>query len=175
MPANLFSNRISLDIPEADMQAVLAAIQTLQEKLQPCLVDLDAEDRRALPKMGAKTVDFVSKTLSYARANPHLKPAFVDIDEYGRDLDAVEVLRKLQQPLSQIADMVDDSLLLSGSEAYAAALAYYQSVKAAAKLGQPGAAVISDDLSARFPGRPTKASLLRQATGNGVAHPAGNA
>jgi len=175
MPANLFSNRISLDIPEADFQAILAAIQTLQEKLQPHLVDLDSEDRRALPKMGAKTVDFVDKTLSYARANPHLKPAFVDIDEFGRDLAAVDALRALQQPLSQIADMVDDSLLLSGSEAYAAALAYYQSVKAAARLGQPGAAVIADDLSGRFPGRPTKASLMRAAGGNDLAQTAATA
>ena len=77
--------------------------------------------------------------------------------------------------LSRIADRVDDSLLLSGSQAYAAALAYYQSVKAAAKLGQPGAAVIADDLSERFPGRPTKASLMRAADGNGLAQTAATA
>jgi len=99
----------------------------------------------------------------------------VDVYEFGRDLAAVDALRALQQPLSQIADTVDDNLLLSGSEAYAAALAYYQSVKAAAKLGQPGAAVIADDLSGRFPGRPTKASLMRAADGNGLAQTAATA
>ena len=156
MTASLISNRISFDIPDDDMQAIQAALQTLQDKLLPHLVDLNGDDRRALPKMGAKTVDFVSKTLSYARTNPQFTPAFVDVDELSRDLAAVGTLRGLQQPLDQLAGLVDASLLLSGSEAYAAALACYQSFKAAAKLHMPGAGIIANDLSDRFPGRPVK-------------------
>jgi hypothetical protein len=156
LTATLISNRISLDIPDDDMQAIRAALQVLQDKLLPHLVDLSADDRRALPKMGAKTVDFVAKALSYTRANPQYKPAFVDVDELARDLAAVGSLRELQQPLDQIAALVDASLLLSGSEAYAAALACYQSFKAAAKLHMPGAGTIANDLSERFPGRPVK-------------------
>lgn len=169
MSANLISNRISLDIPAADMQEILAAVKTLQTKLLPHLVDLDADDRRVLPKMGAKTIDFVSRTLVSIQANPEFKPAFVDADEFARDLAAVSTLRVIQQPLSQLADMVDDSMMLSGSEAYAAALACYQSVKAAAKMSQPGAALIAADLSERFSGRPTKAAAKLAAGGEGAA------
>jgi hypothetical protein len=151
--AQLISNRISLDIPDDDMQAVVAAIAVLEQKLVPHLVDLDPEDRRALPKMGPKTVDFVSATLDYVSADSSLKPAFVDLDEFTRDLAAVGALRKLQQPLGKIADMVEDSLLLSGSEAYTAALACYQGIKSAAKLNMPGAMVAAVDLADRFPRR----------------------
>jgi hypothetical protein len=150
---NVLSNRISLQIPDEDVQAVRAAIQVLQERLVPHLIDLDAEERKVLPKMGTKTVEFVDKAFHYAEANPQLKPAFIDLMEFGRDLDAVNLLLSLQRPLAQVADMVDDSLMLAGSEAYAAALTFYQATKAAAKLNIPAAGTIADDLSQQFASR----------------------
>jgi hypothetical protein len=171
MNANALSNRISLDIPADDMLAIQSALKTLQDKLQPHLVDLGPDERRKLPKMGAKTVDFVSKTLSYASTNPQLRPAFVDIDEFSRDLSAVGTLRALQQPLNQLADMVDDSLLLSGSEAYAAALACYQSIKSAARLNMPGAATIASDLAERFASQGPKVGGKPATVGEGTPKP----
>jgi hypothetical protein len=55
--------------------------------------------------------------------------------------------------------MIDDSLTVAGSEALTAALASCQSIKFAAKLNQPGAATMFDDLGVRFQaqGRPPKA------------------
>ena len=149
-------NRISLAIPDEDRQAIRLAIETLQQKLLPHLVDLDVEDRQALPKMGPKSVDFVARTLAHLRANPQFTPSFVDLDELGRDLDAVDLLRSFHRPLAQIIDMIDDSVFLSGSEAFAAALTGYQAIKAAAKVGEPGAALIADELGDRFQGRPRK-------------------
>ena len=95
----------------------------------------------------------MSKTLTYATTNPQFKPAFVDIDTFSHDVSAFGVLRSLQQPVSQLADMLDDSLALTGSDAMTAALAYYQSVKTANKLNVPGASTISEDLSTRFAGQ----------------------
>ena len=40
----LQSNRISLLIPEADLQAIHGAVLTLQEKFLPHLIDLDADE-----------------------------------------------------------------------------------------------------------------------------------
>jgi hypothetical protein len=164
-------NQISLNIPEADMQAILAAQQVLLEKLRPHLVDLDAEGRQALPKMGTRTVEFVGKALHYARENPEFQPAFFDIEEFARDLTAVDTLRALQRPMSQIADMVDDSLLLSGSEAYASALSYYKSIKAAAKRGLPGAALIAEDLGTQFVGRGRPAAAAPAPASGATTHP----
>jgi hypothetical protein len=151
--SNVLGNRIALQIPEADVQAIRAAIQVLQAQLLPHLVDLDADARRELPKMGTKTVEFVDKAFHYAEANPQLRPAFVDLEEFQRDLDAVKLLVSLQQPLAQVADMVDDSLMLAGSEAYAAALSFYQATKSAAKLNVPAAGTIAQDLAAQFASR----------------------
>jgi hypothetical protein len=173
--AQLISNRISLDIPAEDMQAVEAAIATIEQKLLPHLVELNPDDRHLLPKMGPKTVDFVSKALDVTTAEEAFKPAFVDLDEFARDLAAVGILRKLQHPLAKIADMIDDSLLLSGSEAYAAALACYQSIKSAARLNMPGAMVAATDLAARFPRRARRGAAPAQPGPGTGPQPAGNA
>jgi hypothetical protein len=151
-------SRISLAIPEADLPIIQGAIQTLQEKLLPCLVDLNTEERVGLAKMGAKTLDFVTKTLAYAQTNPQWVPTFVDVAEFERDLAGFHTLRELFQPISQIADMVEDSMMLSGAEALGASLATYQSVKLAAKQHQPGAEVIATDLAVRFPKRSMRRS-----------------
>jgi hypothetical protein len=158
MPATPISNRISLDIPPADVQAIRDAVQVLQDKLVPHLVALNTDDILQLPKMGPKTVDFVTKALDYSDKHPSLRPSFIDEAEFAKDLAAVDLLLSLQRPLDQVSAMVDSSLKLAGSEAFSAALAFYQSVKMAAKMGAPGAATIADDLSQRFPGRPRAAA-----------------
>ena len=159
MNTNATVKRSSISIPDDDLQAVQAAVQTLQAKLVPHLVNIGPDEKRALAKMGSKSVDFVSKTLTYANTNPQFKPAFVDIDSFSRDVTAFGVLRSLQQPVSQLADMLDDSLAITGSDAMNAALAYYQSVKTANKLNMPGAATITDDLSTRFAGQGPRAPV----------------
>ena len=153
MNTNVIGKRSSFDIPDADLQAIQAAVQTLQAKLVPHLVNIGPDEKRSLTKMGSKSVDFVSKSLTYANTNPQFKPAFVDIDNFSRDVTAFGLLRSLHQPMSQLADMLDDSLALTGSDAMTAALAYYQSVKTANKLNMPGAATIADDLATRFAGQ----------------------
>ena len=147
-------NRISLAIPDADRQAIQAAVQTLQDKLLPHLITLSPGDRRELPKMGDKTVAFVRKATDYARGDAQLRPAYLDLEELGRDLGAVDDLAGLHRVLAPIVDGLDDSMLAAGSEAYGAALSYYQAVKGAARARIQGAQAIADDLGRRFPGGP---------------------
>jgi hypothetical protein len=48
--------------------------------------------------------------------------------------------------------MVEDTIMVAGSEAYHAALAVYHNVQTAAKQDIPGAKAIYEDLKNRFPG-----------------------
>ena len=73
-------------------------------------------------------------------------------DTIAVDVAAVTTLRGLEQALTPLVDAVSDSLILSGSEAYQAALVFYNNAKGAAKLRVHGAQGIYDDLAARFPG-----------------------
>jgi len=152
-------NRMSLDIPADAMQAIQAAQQVMAEQLDPHLVKLTPEQRQALLKMGPRTSDFVARAMSYVRAMPEYLPGFVDIDEFQKDLDAVVTLGELQHQVGATSDMIDDSLMLAGSEAYAAALSIYDALKSAARRGSPQAQAAVADLAERLgPRGPRKAA-----------------
>lgn len=147
-------NLVSFQLPESDMAEVTAAIATLKAKLLPNLKTLSADERHEMPKMGDKTVPFVQKALEYCKSNADIVPPFLDVDAFKTDVNAVVSIRSIFQPLSQITDALNDTMLLSGSEAYAGALILYNAAKSAAKSNISGAKNVYDDLSARFPGRP---------------------
>ena len=145
-------NKISIPIDQTSFDKISAAINVIKAEM-PYLLNLTVDDRQSLLKMGDKTVSFVNKSLEYAKQNPQAVPAFLDVAEYEKDVLLVNALIKVLYPLQQLLESVDDTTMIAGSEAYAAALVFYNSAKAAAKAGVPGMKTVVDDLSARFPGR----------------------
>jgi hypothetical protein len=143
---------ISLNIPAADLEEIKAAIAVLKTKLQPHLKDLTPQDRQELPKMGDKTSAFVQKALEYGQQYPDLVPSYLDLQAFAIDVQAIVLLREMAQGLVPLTDALEDSLMLSGSEAYQAALLFYNNAKNAAKAKMTNAASVAEDLSARFPG-----------------------
>ena len=150
------SDAIAVSIPEVDLAEIRASFVTLRTKLLPHLTTLSPQERQELPKMGDKTVAFVQKALEYGMQNPPLVPSFLDLEAMAKDAKAVQTLRELAQTLNPITEALNDSMTLSGSEAYQGALIFYGSIKGAAKAKAPNATTIYNDLAARFPGGPTK-------------------
>lgn len=144
-------NLYELNLSPADLQTLQTAVQSMVTVLAPHLISLSAGQRRELAKMGDKSFAFVRKAREYAENHPELVPGFLDLRMYDADLQGVDVLSGLMRTLQPLVDNVGDSLLLSGSEAYQAALVFYRSVRAAAQSGQLSAKTIYEDLSARFP------------------------
>jgi hypothetical protein len=151
-------NLVSFSIPDKDLEEITSAIATLKSKLSPHLKSLSPDDRLQVPKMGDKSIAFVQKACEHCEANLDLAPSFLDLDEMKNDVAAYEQIRTLYAPISQLADSLGDTMLLSGSDAYAGALVFYQAVKNAAKSNVQPAHSIYDDLSHRFPGK-TKAKI----------------
>jgi len=149
-------NRISITISPEDNAKVKAAIDTLHTTLAPFLVALNPNERRTLPKVSDGTLPFVQKALEYAQTNAQFVPAYVDVAELKTDVDAVSTLLQFLRPLEQLFEILDDTVMLSGSEAYVAALAFYNSVKQATKMKVPGAEPIYNDLLQRFDGQGKK-------------------
>jgi hypothetical protein len=102
--------------------------------------------------MGDKSVAFVQKAFEYAQLHPTLSPAWLDVEAFRIDLEALKVLQSLSRALAPLNEALDDTEALSGSEAYQAALVFYANVKNAAKLQVSGAQGVADDLANRFPG-----------------------
>lgn len=143
-------NRVHLEIAEADQTAIQDALSVLMNKLNPHLKTLNAKERRTLPKMGDGTEPFVEKTIDYAKSNPQFLPPYVQVDDIEVDFTAVQVLNNYIRPLRQVLDALEDTTMLAGSEAYVAALSYYNSVKLGQRMNMPGAESIYEDLRTRF-------------------------
>ena len=149
------TNEISVVINDEAMTNIKAGIKLISDNL-PKLITLSPEQRQALPKMGDKTISFVSKSLEYAKQNPDIVPKYFNIDELAKDVELVNALFQVSASMEKLVEGIDDTMLLAGSEAYTASLVFYSALKAALEAGQIGLKNIYEDLSARFPAKNTK-------------------
>jgi hypothetical protein len=125
-------NRISASLSQADQQAVMSAINTIREKL-PFLIDLTPEERRSLPRMGDRSRGFVAQALEVATQNTDILPRSFDVSEMRKDVDLLAALSPIMTALAQLNELVDDTFIEVGSEAYTSALLVYQYARAAGK------------------------------------------
>jgi hypothetical protein len=133
-----------------EMQQMLAIVS---DKLKPHLIALTPAERQQLPKMSDGSIPFVKKSLEYAQTNPALVPPYLDVKELNTDVTAVELLVQIFRPIEQLYFNLNDTITLSGSEAYVTSLAFYHSVKQAAKMNVPNAKAIAEDMKPRFAGQ----------------------
>ena len=140
-------NVVNAQLSVADRQAVLAAITTIKEKL-PFLTDISPEERRTLPKMGDKSRAFVSKALELATQNQGILPRSFDLEAMQRDVELTEGLYPILLALTQLLELVEDTYVIAGSEAYTAALLVYSYAKASGK--EAGLDEAIDNLGRRF-------------------------
>ncbi|MEH2268292.1 MAG: hypothetical protein V7K68_07645 [Nostoc sp.] len=139
--------KVSAKLSSADREAVMQAITTIREKL-PFLIDLTTEERKALPKLGDKSRAFVSKALEIGTQNPDFLPRSFDLNEMRQDIELFEALYPILLSLTQLQELVDDTSVAVGSEAYAAGLMVYNYAKVSGK--GAGLESMIDDLGRRF-------------------------
>jgi len=150
------SNRISLIIPPEVAEPAKQLYAQANQMLAPYLINLTPDEKKQYPKMGEKSIPFVTKGLEYLKVPGTPAPPYLEVPELEIDVNAHEALRQIMQIVQPTMDMLDDTMFLCGSEAYIAVLAFYTYPKGAAKMNVPGAKTIYDDLSTRFPRRPIK-------------------
>jgi len=113
--------------------------------------------------MGPKTLAFVEKCHEYAIANPILCPAFLNMDEFSVDFTDAHGLYLPVNKAAQLHENLSDTQTCAGSEAFQAALIFYNAVKSAASSNIPGAHAVYEELRKRFP----RGKRHEQREGNG--------
>lgn len=147
------TNVHSRAVPPEVVEALTRKISEINEMLAPYATPLTAHERRELPVMGDKTVSFVEKAFEYAKANTDLCPGFLNLDAFAIDMADATGLRVVRNSVNQAFEVVDDIVLLSGSEAYQSALSFYNYIKLLVSQDVPRAKTIYEELKKRFPGR----------------------
>ena len=122
----------------------------LNTLLSPYMQALTAQERKGILKMGDKTIAFVSKALDYAQTQPQFAPSYMNTKELADDVTVANGLTSIEQPVANLAAQLNDTIMIAGSEAYVAALMYYNSIKEAVKRNVPAAKSIYEDLKLRF-------------------------
>ncbi|GAA4030993.1 hypothetical protein GCM10022409_14030 [Hymenobacter glaciei] len=156
-------NQFHADIPAKVLTDVQQHLDAIKTALAPYLLSLTPDERKTMLRMADKTVAFVNKAADYATSTPAFVPAFVDLAELKQDTAGMAALTPLRQQCEQLALDLDSTVMVAGSEAYGNALTVYGNIKFLAKNKQPGAQAAYDDLSQRFPGRPTAAATAKAA------------
>jgi hypothetical protein len=133
----------------AQVQTKYNEIKTL---LAPYVVTLTPAERHNMLKMGEKSLAFVEKAYDFAVENTDFVPPFLDMHAFDVDLADARGLWTIRNDAMQAYEMIDDTTMVAGSEAYYAALVFYHSVKVAAAQDIPGAKAIYEELKRRFPG-----------------------
>lgn len=138
---------ISFQISTADLAAMDAALKSLEDKLVG-LIDLSAEQRSGVVKMGDKSEALCRKAVEVLTNNPGVLPGNFSLAEMRRDLTAFDTLRPRLNRLEKIYERMRDSQLALGSDLMSASLEGYAFLKIAGK-GE-GLDMARKALSARF-------------------------
>lgn len=158
-------NKINLQIATADDAAIVAAIQTLVNKLQPYLLTLTDEERKGGIKMGTKDIGFIDKGSSYGTQFNSIIPPYISVANLNIDVAAVNKLTNYLRPIATLVRSLEDSIMISGSEAMEAALLVYGALKNAAHNNVNGTQEAVNDMAQRFPGKVKKAKKTENSNG----------
>ncbi len=126
-----YANKISTTISKKDIKEIQDAINFIDDKL-PDLDTLTREERAALPKMEKNTINFVMESLDEAEKYPELIPYNINIDEIRKDVELINSIFKILDPLQKLTKKLEDSALLAGSEAYLPSIGIHNAMKAEA-------------------------------------------
>lgn len=153
-------NLISTTINPEILVEINRNIDSINASLSNALLfNLTPGERQSLRIMGDKTLAFTQKSLEYAEDNPALVPTYLEVQEAKKDFVLSRDLYTILQRVNVLQRAIEDAMMVAGSEAYDAALIFYNSVKGASRVNVPGTAAIYVDLQQRFVQKPQKAVL----------------
>lgn len=149
-------NRHWQAVPEDIIQQVKEHLAGAKALLEPYCPTLTTEQRKSLPKMSDGTLAFGGKSLEHAINHPEFLPSHINLDEWKLDMADVTNLKQIMVLIGDLNQMVDDTRMSAGNEAYFAGRGFYHNVKRAAEDGVQGAKPIYDDLKVNFQNRINK-------------------
>ena len=125
-------NLVSLHLTAAEIAAIEAALTTLENAFK-LFIELSADDKRGLARMGDKSEAFCRQTLIVLAQDQQMLPPSFDLAEAENDLTSLDQLRPLIARLRQLMAKADDTETALGSDILSAALEGYAFAKIAGK------------------------------------------
>jgi hypothetical protein len=122
---------VSASITAANKTTVQSDIADIKTLL-PFLINLNAQQRKTLRKMGAKRLSYVQAAMVAVKANPNALPAAFNTADFIQNVQLVSDLTDIYNALETLFEGIDDTLKALGSEAMQEADEAYGYLKVAA-------------------------------------------
>ena len=110
------SDRKIIDLTPVQITAANAAISTLLGIFIPILVGLSKADRKRLRKMAAKRTGYVDSIFAALSANLGIIPASFEIARFTIDKSSRSSLILLYNTLTNIVELLSDSIMILGHQ-----------------------------------------------------------
>ena len=143
-------NDYSQVIPQEVLAKVKAKLQECYTELKPYCVELSDAKREELPRLGSRNTGKVSSITTEMNVAPEYAPPMFSLEEVNKDFKVLTDLSTVSLNIANLQRMVDDTVIVAGSEAFDACMDYYSSVKRFAVKNDPKAQAIFERLSPLF-------------------------
>jgi hypothetical protein len=144
----MFLNKISQSLSPIQKTAAQGAISTLAS-IFVWFLNLTAEDRQKILKLGEKSEQFVRAVLDALEANPAVAGTQLDLVEFRKDLTLWDDLRQFAMLLTPFYEGLKDTIMLLGNELMQQANMGYGLIQQAAK-GNTALTEIADQLGQHY-------------------------
>ena len=145
------NKRVVKKIPAEVILNTLHNLDDLINLLEPYLLILTPGERDALVKIGDGSFRFLELSHELAVDYPDLFPAFMQAAVFKEEFSTANELWSIINKINKLQEKINDTEMLAGNRALDFAIAFYQTVKIAARRDIPGARVIYEELKPRFP------------------------
>ncbi len=95
-------------------------------------------------------IPFVEKVIEYGKQEAKIVPPFIDLGEYAMDLALFKSLSGIAREVASLNEIIIDTRMVAGSDAFLSARQIYNAAKGAAKAGVPGTQSMVDELGKLF-------------------------
>lgn len=140
-------NRVSATLSASEQTQIISLLEQVNQRLA-FLVNVGPGERRGMTKLGDRNRAFTRKALEIATQNPDFLSRSFDLDEMRRDFELFENLQPILLAVTRLQELLDDTAVTAGSEAYAAALEIYRFAKANGNV--PGLDDLTREMGQRF-------------------------
>ncbi len=146
------SNYISATISAENQAKALANLAELHA-IFSFGIKLTKEQRQGLSSVDDGRLPFVEKAIQFGKQEPKIVPLYIDLNEYTNDLGLFKDLSSIAREISSIYEIIADTRMAAGTDAFEAARNIYRTAQGAAKNGVPGTQSMVDEMKKLFEGQ----------------------
>lgn len=154
MRQNLHSHALAV----LTVQSSETKLKEVKAALEQESISLTPTERHSILKMGPRSLAFVEKAHEFAEQNPSLRPPYLNMTAFDEDFGDAHNLWGLLSIATQIQEMISDTAMAAGSDAYYHALDFYKYVKTLAERDTLGARAVYEELKKIFPSKIKRSS-----------------